>query len=79
MIQHRNRLILRVGRPRSKRTTPMPAPMGSVQAQILLIMKLSRASCSITRSELVEPCAATCFVRGMVGRCFKMLGPYHAR
>ena len=42
MIQHRNRPILRVGRPRSKRTPPMPVPMGSVQAQILT--KLSRSS-----------------------------------
>ena len=55
----------------------MPVPMGSVQVKI--IMKLSRASCAVSRSELVEPCAATCFVRGIVGRCFEMLGKYDVR
>ena len=77
VIQHRNRPTLRVGRPRPKRTPPMPVPMGSVQAQIL--MKLSRASVVVSRSGLVEPCAATCFVRGMVGRCSKMLRTYQVR
>ena len=63
VIQHRNRPILRGVRPRSKRTPPpMPVPMSSVQAQIL--MNLFRASDAVTRSEVVEPCAATCFVRG---------------
>ena len=77
VIQHRNRPLLRVGRPRSKRTPPMPVPMGSVRAQIL--MNLSRVGVAVSRSELVEPCAATCFVRGMAGRCFKMLGTYQVR
>ena len=74
--QHRNRPLL--GRPRSKRTPPMPVTMISVKAQLLT--KACRASGAVCRrSELVEPCAATCVVRGTVRRCFEKLGTYQVQ
>ena len=61
-------VIGRLGRPRSTHTAPTPAPMGSVHAQI--ITKPSRAGLAVSRSELVEPGAATRVFRGMARPCF---------
>ena len=66
-----NIVIGHLGRPRSTHAEPMPVPMGSVHAQI--ITKPSRAGLAVSRSELVEPGAATCVFRGMAGPCFKSL------
>ena len=72
--QHRNR-PLRSNAFNAHGTT-MPAPMGSVQAQI--ITKPSRrAGLAVSRSELVKPGAATWVFRGMAGlagSCLKSLG-----
>ena len=66
-----NIVIGHLGRPRSTQTAPMPAPMDSVHAQI--IRKSSRAGLAVSRSELVEPGAATCVFRGMAGPCLQSL------
>ena len=50
----------------------MLVPTGSVHAHILA--KPSRAGFVVSRSDLVEPGAATCVFRGMARPCFKSLG-----
>ena len=64
-------IIGHLGRPRSTHTAPMPVLMGSVHAHI--ITKPSRAGLPVSPSELVEPGAATCAVRGIAGPCLKSL------
>ena len=64
-------IIGHLGRPRSTHTAPMPVPMGCVYAQI--ITKPSRAGFAVSRSELVEPEAATYVCRGMAVPCSKSL------
>ena len=46
----------------------MPVPMSSVRAHIRT--NPSRWCCFVSRSELVEPGAATCVFTGMVAPCF---------
>ena len=54
----------------------MPLLTGSVHVHILT--RPSRAGFAVSRSELIEPGAATCVFRGMAGACFKLqeLGTY---
>ena len=59
-------------RPRSTHTAPMPAPMGSVNAQTVTNPS-SRPGRAVSRSELVEPGAATGAFRGVGGLCLKSL------
>ena len=63
-----------LGRPRSRHTAPMPAPMGSVHA--LLITKPC-AGLALSRSESVEPGATTCVFGGAAGPCLKSLEHTH--
>ena len=73
IIQHRNRPL---------RSTALNAhatnasPDGLVHAHLLT--KPSRAGFAVSRSELIEPGAATCAFRGMAGPSFKFqkLGTY---
>lgn len=51
--------------PRSTRTAQMPARAGSVHAHLLA--NPSRAGVVVSRSDLVEPGAATCVCRGLDG------------
>ena len=64
-------VIGHLGRPRSTHTAPIPVPMGSVHVQT--ITKPSRAGHAVSRSELVQPGAATCVFRDMAGPCIKSL------
>ena len=65
-----NIVIGHLGRPRSTHTAPMPVPIGSVHAQMhaQTITKPSRAGLPVSRSELVEPGAATCVLEAWLGR-----------
>ena len=68
IIEHRNRPLRST---ELNATAPMPVLTGSVDAHMLT--KPSRVGFAVSRSELVEPGAATCVFRGMAGMCLKSL------